>query len=153
MDEVFTHEQLIERLRTGWQLFPSTPGLREAARELIRPIIEAMRGREIIYRCRVPWLVRVDELEVDDEGFRAVATPIKEIRDSFMSLEYKEPFTFGARWIGLHLSGSAVSMNMITDHFFPDPGVVAEVKGAAARNANPSEISEILARTAFKKSD
>lgn len=145
MDEVLTHDELIERLRTGWQLYPTTPGLKEAARELIRPIIEAMRGREIIYRCRVPWLIRVDELEVDDDGFRAVAQPIREIRDGLFSMQLEAPFDFSAKWTFLHMCGSAVSMSMITDHFFPDPDVVAEVKAAAARNAEPDEIHKILA--------
>lgn len=146
MDEVLTHEQLIERLRTGWQLLPTTPGLKEAARELIRPVIEAMRGREIIYRFRVPWLIRIDELHVDDDGFSAVATPIQEIKDGIFSIKFEKPFTFGGRWDCLHMSGSAVCMNMISDHFFSDPNVVAEVKAAAARNAQPHEIHEILTR-------
>ena len=69
MDEHVTHEQLIGRIRSGEMMDHSTLGLREAARELIRPLVEGMKGKEIIYRCRVPWLMRVERLNVDDNGF------------------------------------------------------------------------------------
>ncbi len=146
MNEILTHDELMERLRNGWQLYPTTPGLKEAARELIRPVIEDMSGREIIYRCRVPWLIRIDELKVDDDGFNAVANPIEEIPDGIFSMSLPSPFDFGARWAFLKMIGSAVSMNMITDHFFPDPTLIAEVKAAAARKAVPNEIAAILSR-------
>jgi hypothetical protein len=48
------------------------------------------------------------------------------------------------------MSGSAISMNMLTDHFYPDPAVVAEVKAAVARNAL-GEISAILERASSKR--
>ena len=64
---------------------------------------------------------------------------------------------------GVHFAGgsprrsrgtrSAVSINMITDYFFTDPSLVAEVKEAAARNASPSEIYKILERAPSKKPD
>jgi hypothetical protein len=54
-----------------------------------------------------------------------------------------------ARWDFLHMSGTAISMNMVTDSFFPDPAVVAEVKAAVARNAL-REISGILERASSK---
>jgi hypothetical protein len=60
------------------------------------------------------------------------------------------PFQFRARWDFLHLIGSAIKMNMITDCFYPDPAVVAEVKAAVARNAF-GEISAILDRASSKR--
>jgi hypothetical protein len=149
--EVLTHEQLIERLRTGWQLFPNTPGLREAACELMRPVIEGMRGKEIIYRCRVPWLIRIDELTVDDRGFSAVSTPLQEIRDGPFSMPLRSPFEFSAAWIGLHMNGTMVKMNMITDCFYPDQAVVSAIKSAAARGATTKEIQIILNRALDKR--
>lgn len=145
-EELLTHEQLLEKVRTGWQLFPNTLGLKEAARELIRPIIERMRGNEIIYRCRVPWLIRIDKLEVNDDGFSAVSTPLQEIRDGAFSMELSSPFEFGAGWEWLRMNGSVVRMNMVTDHFHPDQRVVSAVKAAAARKASPKEIAKILNR-------
>ena len=142
--EELSHEELMWRIRRGWQLFPNTPGLEDAAREVIRPLVEAMRGREIIYRCRVPWLMRIDELSTDDSRFDAVAMPLKEIRDGDQSTEYPRPFRFGARWVALKMIGSAISMNMLTDHFYTDPDVVDAIKRAAERNSSPSEISKIL---------
>ena len=41
-----------------------------------------------------------------------------------------------------------ICMAMITDHFYTDPAIVAEVKTAAARKAPPSEIAAILERAA-----
>ena len=96
MSEHLSPDEIKDRLRTGWTLDPVTPGLKVAARDLFRPIIESMKGREIIYRCRVPWLMRVDHLQVENDGFHAVATPIQEIRDGFMSLQYDKPLEFGA---------------------------------------------------------
>jgi hypothetical protein len=132
-EEILTHEQLIEKLRTGWQLFPNTPGLKEAACQLIRPVIEGMQDKEIIYRCRVPWLIHIDKLNVDERGFHAVSTPLQEMRDGPFSTTLPTPFDFGARWEMLHMNGSVVQMNMLTDHFYPDQAVVADVKSAAAR--------------------
>ena len=131
-DEHLTHEELKERLRTGWQLLPDTPGLLEAARELMQPIIEGMRDKEIIYRCRVPWL--------DDEGFAALSTPLLEVPDGMFSMEMPQPFEFGAAWEWMHMNGSAVQANMVTDHFFPAQDVVAQVKAAVARSAKSKEI-------------
>jgi hypothetical protein len=146
MSETLSFEELKKRVRTGWQLTPTTPRLCEAAREVIRPSIERMRGEEIIYRCRVPWLMRIISLRVDDQGFRAVAEPVREIRDSSFSVNYENPFKFFAKWEFLHMCGSAICMAMITDHFYMDPAVVAEVKAAGNRNAPPSEIAEILSK-------
>lgn len=145
-EENLSIEALRERVRTGWMLLPTTPGLREAARDVIRPLVEGMRGQEIIYRCRVPWLMRVTALAVDDKGFRAEAKPIREIRDSIFSMTYRDRCDFAASWEGLYLAGSAICMVMITDHFFTDPALVAEVKAAADRGARPAEIAALLGR-------
>jgi len=84
MDEMLSHEELTKRLRNGWQFDPrTTPGLREAAREVVRPVIEGMREQDIVYCCRSTWLVHVDQLDVDDERFSATATVFKEILHGF----------------------------------------------------------------------
>lgn len=136
--ELLTYEQVKERLRTGWALDFNTPRLEEAARELMRPIIEGMRGQEIIYKCRFDWLVRITSLEVDDHGFRATATPAQEPRDSLLSDFLDKPFQFGAKWHAMHMMGSAIGMAMIPDRFWPDPAVVSAMKAAAARAAGPN---------------
>lgn len=46
---------------------------------------------------------------------------------------------------GLRMSGTAICKSMITDHFFADQSVVAEVKAAVARSAT-REIPAILDR-------
>jgi hypothetical protein len=173
MNERPSPEEIKKGLRTGYSFDPRTPGLQAAARDLLRPIIESMDGQEIVYVCRFPRLMRVAYLEVDDEGFRAVGTHVHDIDNPIMlamaerrrrleaaeggirvpppdKAEHPKPFNFGARWAGLRLSGSAVCMAMITDHFYPDPAVVAEVKAAVARNASPSEIAAILERASSK---
>jgi hypothetical protein len=108
-----------------------------------------MEGQEIIYVCRFYWLMRVDYLEVNDEGFRAIGTPTHDLDNRMMPWDDKprepETLNFGARWHFLRMCGSAICMNMLTDHFFPDPVVVGEVKAAVARNA-AREIPTILER-------
>ena len=151
MSENLSSDEIKDRLRTGWTLDPMTPGLKMAARDLFRPIIESTKGHEIIYRCRVPWLMRVDHLQVNNDGFRAVATPIQEIRDGFMSLQYSKLLEFGARWHFLRMSGLAICMAMITDRFYAAPAVVAEVKAAAARKVPPSGIAAIFERASNKR--
>lgn len=76
MKEHPTYEEIQERLRGGYSYDLTTPGLQKAARDLIRPLVEEMRGREIVYECRFPQLMWVEELTVDDEGFHAVAVPM-----------------------------------------------------------------------------
>ncbi|MGB7747136.1 MAG: hypothetical protein WBN75_07605 [Verrucomicrobiia bacterium] len=175
--EKLTIEEIKQRLRTGCTFYPTQPGLQQAARELIRPIVEKMDGQEIIYVCRVAKLMRVKYLETDDVKFRAVAIPVHGLGDriltiaecaalekSLKKIHTKEewqaaknalpldttPFQFGARWDFLRLIGTAIKMNMITDSFYPDPAVVAEVKAAVARNAL-GEISAILDRASSKR--
>jgi len=179
--EKLTVEEIKQRLRTGYTFFPTQPGLQQAARELIRPIVEKMDGQEIIYVCRVPKLMRVKYLETDDAGFRAVATPVHDLgnpiltraesatlQKSLENMRTREerqaaigaflntvpldttPFQFRARWDFLPLIGSAIKMTMITDCFYPDPAVVAEVKTVVARNAF-GEISAILDRAASRQ--
>jgi hypothetical protein len=161
--EKLTVEEIKQRLRTGWTLHPWQPGLQQAARELIRPIVEKMDGQEIIYVCRTPKLVRVKYLETDDAGFRAVAIPVhdlgfKPFNEVFARHHAAKaglpppleqpldttPFDFGAQWEMLRLHGAAISMNTLTDHFHADPAVVAKVKAAIVRQAGPAEISAIL---------
>lgn len=161
MTDHFTPAELTEGLRTGRSFHPFTPGLKEAARELIRPFIERMDGQEIIYRCRSPWLLRVTSIEIDDEGFSAVGTPAQAPPDDLLSARLEKPFSFGARWTMVTMCGSSISIEMIPDCFFPDPAVVAAVKAAAARGAEADapretqrdawrEIDAILARAAAK---
>jgi hypothetical protein len=153
---------LAEGLRTGRSFHPFTPGLKEAARELIRPFIERMDGQEIIYRCRAPWLLRITSLQVDDEGFSAVGTPAQEPPDDLLSSMLEKPLKFGARWVALTMCGSSISIDMIPDCFFPDPAVVSAVKAAAARGAAAGttyeaqrsagrEINEILERASTRE--
>jgi hypothetical protein len=147
--EKLTIEEIKQRLRTGYTFHPTQPGLQQAAREVIRPVVEKMDGHEIIYECRVHWLMRVAYLEVNDDGFRAVGTHVHDLGDRIMTLDGKprepKPLDFGGHWNFLRMRGSAICMNMITDCFYPDPEVVAEVKAAVARNAT-REISGILER-------
>lgn len=146
MDEPLTHDQLVERIRKGAVMFPNMPGIREAASEVFRPLIEQMRGSEIIYRCRSPWIVRIDRLRVGSKGFYARGTPIQQVRDFLMSCDLSNPMRFGSTWEGLRLLGKSIGLFMLTDHFHTDPAVVAEIKDAARRNAKPNEISQILRR-------
>ena len=173
MNEKPSPEEIKQGLRTGYSFDPRTPGLQAAARDLLRPIIESMDDQEIVYVCRFPRLMRVAYLEVDDEGFRAVGTHVHDIDNWIMvamaqrrrrleaaeggirvpppdKAENPELFDFGARWAGLRMSGSAICVDMLIDHFFPDPAVAAEVKAAVARNAPPSEIAAILERASSK---
>jgi hypothetical protein len=144
-----TLDEIQHGLRTGTSFYPTEPGLQEAAREFFRPIIEKMDGKEIIYVCRFYWLLRVDFLEVDDEGFRAHGTPTHDLDNRMFPWEDKprepEPLNFGAQWRSLRLCGGAICMSMLTDHFFPDPAVVADVKAAVAGGA-AREIPGILER-------
>lgn len=134
-EEKLTHEEIKAHLRSGRTLHPLTPGLEEAARDLVRPVIEQMRGQEIIYQCRFNWLLRVTSLEVDARGFKAVGRPAQDPPGDLLSEHLTQPLTFGARWIALSVDGSAIGMDMIPDRFWPDPAVVAAVKAAAARAA------------------
>lgn len=151
MQEPLAHEVLKERIRAGWCFDPSTPGLQKAAFEVMAPLVEAMRGREIIYRCRVPWLMRIKEVEVDENRFRATGIPVREIPESdfpypFASpLKTGVPLRFGAQWSGLHfVYGSAFGMTMLPDHFYTDSAIVDAIKAALDRNAPPEEIVRIL---------
>ena len=128
-------------------MLPShTLGLQEAAREVFHPLIEPMKGKEIIYRCRSPWIVRVDRLRVGDRGFYAKGTPIQQVRDNLLTMDLNNPMRFSSTWEGLRLLGKAISLFMLTDYFYTDEAVVAEVKAAASRKAAPKEIAQILRR-------
>jgi hypothetical protein len=144
-----TSEEIKQALRTGYSFDPETPALQAVARDLFCPIIESMEGKEIIYVCRFYWLMRIDFLEVDEEGFRAVGTPTHDLDNRMLPWDDQprqpQPLDFHARWHFLHMCGSAICMNMLADHFFPDPAVVAEGKAAVARSAS-GEIPGILRR-------
>lgn len=138
--------ELKEKVRTGWQLWPETPGLAEAAREVIRPLVQDMLDRQIIYHCRVSWLARVDELELSDTGFRARATlrhQYHQTQEPFRDL--LEPFEFSGTWACLHMCGKAVSMAMLTDCFITDAAFVAGVEAARRSGASAEELIAILA--------
>ncbi|MBE0542276.1 MAG: hypothetical protein IH623_12895 [Verrucomicrobia bacterium] len=174
-DEKLTVEEIKERLRSGYQFYPTQPGLKEAARELIRPLVESLEGREIVYECRGLKLMRVDQLKTDANGFRARAITLHDLGCRIPTFAERvvlektfngrrptkeewraavntlppdpKPLDFGADWGWLRLRGSAISMNMITDCFYPDPAVVAAVKAAVAQG-NIGEVSAILRRAA-----
>jgi hypothetical protein len=40
-------------------------GLEAAAREVVMPLVADMKGKKIIYDCRVSWVMRVDELTIE----------------------------------------------------------------------------------------
>ena len=152
--------------------------MKEAARELIRPLVAGMKGREIVYVCRVPKLIRVEQLKTDDEGFHAVAVALHDLGCRIPTLleaaalertfkgrqpskeEWRaavdalppdtKPLGFGAQWIGLRLRGSAICMNMLTDCFYPDPTMMADIKTAVARG-NLREVSIILGRAEVQR--
>jgi hypothetical protein len=149
-----TLEEIKQALRDGYCFCPTMPGLQEAARDLIRPIIESMRGREIIYVCRFYWMMRVDSLKVDDDGFRAHGTPTHDLDNRFPPWDDQprepEPLNFSAPWRFLRMCGSAIHTNMVTDHFFTDQSVVAEVKAAVVRGET-REIPAILDRAMRQK--
>ena len=77
--EKLTVEEIKQRLRGGYQFYPTQPGLQQAARELIRPIVERMDGQEIIYVCRIPKLMRVKYLE--EEQRTIILLTVKELLD------------------------------------------------------------------------
>lgn len=174
MSKRLTRLELQAKLRTGYSFDPRTPGLKAAARELIRPLVETMKGREIVYVCRDPKLLRVEELKTDADGFCAVAVPLNEpgsriptryegyaLRNNWggrrpSPAEFRaaldtlppdtQPFDFGAKWAHLCLHGTAICMNMLTDHFYTDAALVAAVRAAAARG-DYGEIRRMLERT------
>ena len=148
-DRDYSHEELKEFIQAGGMLRPDTKGLREAARELVRPRVQTMQGREIIYHCRMKWLTLVEELTVTDEGFQAHAVPLLPV--PFLGIpngsdsEYiPKPFTFGGGWEWFRLCGASIQMNMVTDHFYPEASLVKSVKRAMLRQAAPIEIERLL---------
>jgi len=74
-------------LRTGYSFALSPPGLEEAARDLIRPMVVDLKGREIICVCRRPRLLRVDSLTIHQDGFRAAGTPVHELGAPMICME------------------------------------------------------------------
>ncbi len=163
--EHLLHED-IERWRKALELDPGTPERQEAGRALFRPIIEKMDGREIIYDCRELCLMQVVYLEVNDDGFRAVAKPLqyiynkypppeafetpfyRELREKRPGMRYSpwDPMDFGASWSWIYQVGTAIKWEFVTDMFYFDPAVVAEVKAAAARKVPLDDVKAILDR-------
>ncbi|HET7623864.1 MAG TPA: hypothetical protein VFM25_01275 [Verrucomicrobiae bacterium] len=133
--EKLAREEIDAKLRSHWQLHPDTPGLKEAARDLFRPRIESMRGREIVYTCHVSRVVRVRHLETDDDGFKAVAFQTHDLGLKIQMLSdwgNPTPLTFSARWECLRLCGDdCIGLCMLADNFNVDPDHVARAKAAA----------------------
>jgi len=157
MPESYTHDQLMEMVRDGWQLDPYTPGLDAAAKEVVRPLVAGMQGQKIIYHCRVSSLMRVDELTVSDEGFRAVAMRLQRYRHPEPEMEAMAvvrekreavagvgPLKFRASWSMLHLCGKAVKMAMVCDFFITDQDVVTAVEAAAERGESPKAVYDLI---------
>jgi len=128
---------------------PWTPGLLEAAREVLRPMIENLEGREILYDCHVLCLARVESVEMDDSAFRIVATRIKYI-DTGRGLMYApgceptQPLDFGGGWSLWYLYQSGIHAQMVCDIFFSDQTFVTAVKAALERGAEPKEILRLV---------
>lgn len=142
-----SHVQLTERIRKGAMFPPDTPGLLEAAREVLRPMVEKLEGQEILYHCRVLTLMRVVYVEVTQARFRVVATPIKYINAGLMyapGAEPTQPLDFGGAWSMWYSFKSGIKAMMVPDIFYPDPTFVATVKAAAERGASPEEILALL---------
>ena len=140
---------LAKQLRAGARLVPNTPGLLEAARRVFRPMVEAMRGQNIIFHSRQSFLLRVDELSVDDRGFRATAKVLKHYPDEMVSPfapELNTPFRFQAAWPFLSLAGKAIQMALVTDRFVTDAKVVLQVGAAEAEGAGWAAISRMIRR-------
>ncbi len=149
MPDQYSHEELKEKVRTGWVLSPDTPGLMNAARAVLRPLIERIRGQKIIYRYRVAFLMRVDELTVDEGKFRAEATVLHEYPDPEMeqfSPGFTTPFNFHASWSMMRLSGNAIALAMCADCFIVDQDVIAAVEAAATRGETPEAVNRIVSR-------
>jgi hypothetical protein len=157
MDESYTHEELKEKVRTGWQLYPDTPGLKEAAREVILPLIAGMKGQKIIYECRVSWVMRVDELTIDEKGFRAAATRLCRYQHPYADMEAmaliceereaavgRKTLEFWGSWSMFHLCGIGIKGAMSPDIFSADQRFVEEVESAAAAGASSEEIYKLI---------
>ena len=139
-------EELKEKVRTGWQLWPDTPGLAEAARQVIRPLVQDILNRQIIYNCRVSWLAHVDELEVTDTGFSARTTLLHQYHQPHMPLlDFSKPFEFSGTWAYMHLCGKWISKAMVTDCFITDAAFIAEVEAKRSSGASAAELVDMLA--------
>lgn len=142
-----SHDELVEAIRRGDMLDLATPGLREAARALIGPMVAGTRGRMIIYRCRGSFLMRVDELTMDDARFDASCSMLAQLPDSELGDDPRNvprPFRFGSMWEGLRLSGKAIKTNMLPDAFVVDQKLVAELTEAISRKAEPEKLRRVL---------
>jgi hypothetical protein len=152
MDQgIFTHEELKRRVIEGFNDFPTTPGLAEAAMEVIAPHLTGIVGKDIVYSCRWPYILRVQELDMNEEGFRALATLERVIPLDDRNLGLRSPFRFGAVWGGLNMCGAAVSMKMLVDFFITDPLIVEKVKEAADDPDSASKVRRILMEAMERK--
>jgi len=144
-----SHAELVNSIRKGAMYPPWQPGLLEAAREVLRPMIEDLEGREILYDHHVLELARVKSVKVDDGEFRIVATRIKFINTQ-RGLMYAPgheptgPLEIGGSWKFWYLRRSGIKVQMSCTIFFPDPVLVAAVKAALDRGAAPREILELV---------
>ena len=128
---------------------PSQPGLLEAAREVLRPMIESLEGREILFDDHVLELARVKFVKVDEEGFRIVATRIKFI-DTNRGLMFAPgheptgPLVISGNWSYWYLYRSGIKPMMSACIVFLDLKLVAAVKTALERGAAPREIFALV---------
>jgi hypothetical protein len=149
--EILSHEDLKKKLSNGYMFSPDTPGLQEAARDVLRPIIEKMDGQEIVYETCTVRLVHVSFLEVNDEKFRAVATHVRWVKWGIWHEpggnppEPEKPFEFWGHWLFFHITRSGgIKGYMSGEVFYPDPALVGLIKAAADRGAQPKEIAALL---------
>jgi len=144
-----SHSKLVNSIRKGAMYHPAQPGLLEAAREVLLPMIENLKGREILFDEHVLELARVEYVEVTDEGFHIVATRIKYI-DTGRGLMFAPgheptgPLEIGGSWEFWYLCRPGIKVQMACTIFFPDPTLVAAVKAALERGAAPREIFALV---------
>jgi len=154
-NQELSHEQLTAHIRTGAMYPPWTPGLQEAAREVLRPMIKNLKGREILFDHHVLELARVENVELTEEEFHIVATRVKYI-DTNRGLMFAPgheptgPLDIGGSWKFWYLRRLGIKVQMACDIFFPDPTLVAAVKSALERGAAPNEILELVFPEATK---
>ena len=114
---------------------PAQSGLLEAVREVLLPMIENLKGREILFDDHTLCLARVEYVEVTETGFRIVATRIKYI-DTGRGLMFAPgheptgPLEIGGSWDFWYLSRPGIKVQMSCTIFFPDPSVSSSSKGS-----------------------
>jgi hypothetical protein len=147
MSAVYSRNELAEMVRSGWQVAPYTPGLTEVAREILRPMVEGLTGEEVIYHCRAAFLLGVEKVMCDDEGFWMQTAMIKQYpppEPHFWSRAYRlnHPVV-GGHWATHRLYGKAIKPALVDEWLIVDREVIAAVK--AATN-DPMTIHRILSK-------